>query len=73
MPSPAGIWLVIQAIAVLIPLIVSAVRDGKIKSATEKEILDVFTAESAARVERAIAARDGPDDGLSDGFDRDAP
>lgn len=70
--NSATIWLVIKAVAILLPLIVSAVRDGRVKTATEKEILDVFTKENEARVARAIAARDGPDDGVSDGFDRDA-
>lgn len=64
-------WAFLKALFTVIPIIVLAIRDGQIKTGTEKEIQDAFTAALKKRVDGAIAARDGPDDGMSDGFDRD--
>lgn len=66
-------WAFLKALFTVIPIIVLAIRDGRIKEGTEKEIQDAFTAALKDRVDRAVAARDGPDDGMSDGFDRDSP
>lgn len=66
-------WAFLKALFTILPVIVLAIRDGRIKDGTEKEILDALTKATDQRVKRAIAARDGPDDGVSDGFDRDAP
>ena len=63
-------WVFLKALVAVIPMLVYAVRDGRIKTGTEKEIQDAFTLALEARTKRAIDARDGPDDGLSDGFDR---
>lgn len=70
--NAATVWLLIKAVAVLLPMIMQMIQTGKIKTATEKEMLDAFKQESEARVKRAIDARDGPDSGLPDGNDRDA-
>lgn len=69
--TTATLWLIIKAVAVAIPLIIAYVQEGRIKTATAKEIEDAFTKASEDRVKRAINARDGPDDGMPDGFDRD--
>jgi len=69
--NTATIILIIKAVAVLIPMVVTMVQEGRIKNATEKEIQDAFIKASEDRVKRAVDARDGPDDGLPDGFDRD--
>lgn len=65
-------WAFLKALFVVIPIIVLAVRDGRIKQGTEKEIIDAFIKANEARIKRAIDARDAPDDGLPDDeFDRD--
>lgn len=66
-------WAFLKALFTVIPILVLAIRDGQIKDGTIKEVTDAITKASDARVKRAIDARDGPDDGLSDGFDRDSP
>lgn len=65
-------WAFLKALFTIIPIIVLAIRDGQIRDGTLKEINDAVALASKARSDRAIAARDGPDDGMSDGFDRDA-
>ena len=64
-------WVFLKALFTVIPIIVLAIRDGQIKAGTEKEIADAFAKASSDRVKRAVDARDGPDSGLPDGFDRD--
>lgn len=66
-------WALLKALFTILPIIILAIRDGQIKDGTEKEIRDALNKANDARVKRAVDARDGPDDGLSDGFDRDAP
>lgn len=67
-----ALWAFLKALFVVIPIIVLAVRDGRIKSGTEKEVIDAFTKANEDRIKRAIDARDAPDDGLPDDeFDRD--
>lgn len=52
-------WLLIlKAVLTLLPLIVSAVRDGRIKEASEKEIVDAILTLYATRIDRAIRAGD---------------
>lgn len=52
-------WLLIlKAVLTLLPLIVSAVRDGRIKEASEKEIVDAILALYTKRIENAIRAGD---------------
>lgn len=63
-------WAFLKALFTLIPILVLAVRDGQIRDGTLKEINDAVLKASKARADRAIAARDGPDDGMSDGYDR---
>lgn len=65
-----ALWAFLKALSILIPLIVFAIRDGRIKDGTLKEINDAVLHASKDRADRAIAARDGPDDGMSDGYDR---
>jgi hypothetical protein len=66
-----SILTILAALATILPQIVAAVRDGQIKTGAYDEILSALVAQQTARADRAIAARDGPDDGLSDdGFDR---
>lgn len=52
-------WLlIIKAVLTLLPLIVSAVRDGRIKEASEKEIVDAILTLYAKRIEDAVRAGD---------------
>lgn len=71
--NAATVWLLIKAVAVLLPMIMNMIQTGQIQTATEKEILDAFVRDNEARVRRGISARDGPDSGLPDpDNDRDA-
>lgn len=63
-------WVFLRALFTVIPVLVLAIREGQIKTGTEKEIQDAFTLALSTRAKRALDARDGPDDGMSDGFDR---
>jgi hypothetical protein len=69
----ATVWLILKAVAVILPILIEAIQTGRIKTANEQEILDAFTAANNDRVKRAVDARDGPDNGLPDGNDRDEP
>jgi hypothetical protein len=69
----ATVWLILKAVAVILPILIEAIQTGRIKTANEQEILDAFTAANNYRVKRAVDARDGPDNGLPDGNDRDEP
>lgn len=51
------IWLVIKALMTLLPLIVQAVRDGRLRVATEREVISVLSAEFSKRIEAAKAAK----------------
>lgn len=53
-------WLlIIKAILTVLPFIVEAVRDGRIKEGAKDEVLRELTAAHRARVDAAIAARHG--------------
>lgn len=51
----ANLWLVLKAVLVLIPFIVDLIKENKIKTATEKEVLDAFEAEFKKRFDKRIA------------------
>ena len=52
-------WLlVIKAVLTILPMIVQAVRDGRIKEGAENEVLSALEKEHRARVDAAVAARD---------------
>jgi hypothetical protein len=64
----AQAMLVLKALTMLIPFVVEAVRNGKIRAASQQEVLDVVAAKIKERADRARSARDDPNapDGLSD-------
>lgn len=67
--SVANALLVLKALMTLVPFVVEAVRDGRIRAASQQEVLDAVVAKIKARADRARRARDDPNapDGLSDG------
>jgi hypothetical protein len=67
----SSILTILAAIASVLPTIIAAVREGQIKTGAYDEVLSALAVAQASRVAAAVAARDAPDDGLSDdGFDR---
>lgn len=60
------ISLALKAIVAIVPYIVFLVRDGRIKKATQEEVINEMLALSKDRVDRAVDARNAPDDGLPD-------
>lgn len=53
--------LILKAVLVLVPLIADLVKEQKIKTATEKEVLDAMEQEFAKRWEDRIKATDAAD------------
>lgn len=53
-------WLVIKALLSILPAIISAVRDGKIKSAAQDEVLEALMAGLKTKIDAAIKAGTGP-------------
>lgn len=47
--------LILKAVLVLVPLIAELVKENKIKTATEKEVLDAFESEFKKRWDKRIA------------------
>lgn len=65
--TAANALLVLKALMTLIPWVVEAVRDGKIRASSQQEVLDALVTKIKARADRARAARNDPNapDGLS--------
>lgn len=65
--------LILKALLTLIPLVVSAVRDGRIREGAKEEVINALIIEHSDRVRRARDARDRvSDDGAAgpDPYDR---
>lgn len=60
------IWLVIKALFAILPAVVSAVRDGRIRAASQTEVLDALSVALQERFDAARRAADGDTDELSD-------
>lgn len=65
-----ALWVILKALFTILPVIVLGVHDGLIRNGTADEISNAVILASKKRADDAIAARDGPDDGMSDGMDR---
>lgn len=60
--------LVIKALAVILPWLINAVRDGKIKDASETAMLEAIVAQV---IDRAVAAQQAKKGALKDDEDND--
>lgn len=49
-------WLIIKAVLTILPLIIQAIREGRIKDAAQDEILRELLAEHRKRSDTAVAA-----------------
>lgn len=60
----ASMWTVFKAMLVLLPMVISMVRDGKVKTGAYDEIVNAMSADWDARVKAAedAAAKDLPDE-----------
>lgn len=58
--------LAFKALLVVIPWVISAVRDGSIRTASQEEVLNALKAKMQARVDRAKRLRD--DDSMGDPY-----
>ena len=54
----AAILTIIKALLTVLPMIMQAVRDGRIKEGAKDEVLNELTAEHRKLVDAAAAARD---------------
>lgn len=59
MATTATIWTVLKAILVLLPVIISYVRDGKVKTGAYDEVIAAMNADWDARVKAANDAANG--------------
>lgn len=64
--STAQVLMVLKALMVLLPLVVNAVRDGRVRAASQQEVLDALLGKIGDRVDNAKRARD--DDSLPDPY-----
>lgn len=55
----ANIWLVIKTLLIITPAVVEMVRDGKVKSGAQQDILNALAAQMDARLKAAQAAGEG--------------
>lgn len=53
------IWLLIKALIAVTPAILDAIRDGRVRSATQDEILLAIFSKLEKRVEAALRAGEG--------------
>jgi hypothetical protein len=53
-------WTIAKALLTLIPFLIRLYEEGKIKKATEEEILDAMAGVWVERIAAAVKAKDGP-------------
>lgn len=54
------IWLLIKALIAVAPAILDAIRDGRVRSATQDEVLLAIYTKLEKRIEAAARAGEGP-------------
>lgn len=69
--NAATLWLIVRAVLSVLPLIVQMVQTGKIKQATEDELLKALSARLNDRIEAAKKATEKLPDEASDPDNRD--
>lgn len=59
-------WLIIKALAVILPAIINAIRDGRIRTAAQDEVLTALTRKIEDRLNAAKAVKQEnlPDESL---------
>lgn len=65
------IWLVIKALIAILPAVVSAVRDGRIRATSQQEVLEALVAGMQTRIDAGSRAADEVD--LSDEAEANDP
>jgi hypothetical protein len=54
------IWLIIRIVLQLLPVLIQGIRDGRIRSAAQDEVLKELLASHEKRLNDAIRAGEGP-------------
>lgn len=65
----ATFWLLIKALIALVPMVLTAIQEGKIRASSQEEIVNEILKRMSARVDAARAAK--LDDSLPDPYRKD--
>lgn len=70
--NTATLWLIVKAVLAVLPMIVQMIQTGKIKQATEDELLKALASRLNERIDAAQKAKEGelPDE-ANDPLNRD--